>query len=99
MLKPKGREKLPRTEEDQTVINLPTFTEIRDYTLRSQNRGAILANLFEDYYNNMESQEMTFYNFKGLMQTYLDNIPYAEQTEAIKEMHVHLETRGYKYGS
>lgn len=78
------------------------FNDVHDVRLRNQNRGAILANIFERYtYKNHKGEKSLIAKDFPLMlreiEKYLSQIPNDEHEDAKKEMVKHLEDRGYSY--
>lgn len=82
-----------------SVNGLPSFDDVDDEELRAMNRGAILANLFEDYYECLGS---CTYPYKRLVQDqrdYLNGLSPTCKQKAMDAMHIHLAKRGFKFGS
>jgi hypothetical protein len=81
------------------VRSLSDFSDVEDYGLRSYNRGAVLANLLEDYYLSLKTPSNSFKAFLDSKDEYLLNIPRIEHQAAMDMMHYHLKQRGYTFGS
>ena len=73
------------------VSELPDFKSIEDFTLRSHNRGAILANIYESYVGS----EVELINS---LEEYMYLMPEAEKEAAEGYMLFHLKQRGYIIG-
>lgn len=75
-----------------------SFADVKDETLRTYNRGAVLANIFERYVNpktgKMEARDLTMCLRE--IHEYLVNLPEPERQHAHASMFVHLENRGYR---
>ncbi len=70
------------------INTLPSFNHIKDIKLRSQNRGAILANIYEVY---RQVEDQLLYS----LDVYLNKIPKEDQAISKYCMLVHLEKSGY----
>jgi len=73
--------------------DLPRFDSLKDKALRDANRGAILANIFEDIYDNVE--EFALSTISCQFDRYLVGLDTLEIEKAIKAMDIHLEKRGF----
>lgn len=71
-----------------------TFSEIQDEELRNYNRGAVLANLYED--NLMEGTKQCSEYGVSAVQAYLKRIPVEELSDAMRYMNEMLIVRGLK---
>jgi len=88
-----------RERHIQNLKNLSNFSDIKDEELRRRNRGAVLANIFEDYYGDTKTASYSFRDTLIAMEGYLNQFPHSEHKHIKSEMHVHLESRGYRFGS
>ena len=85
---------------DHNKAGMPpsSFTDVDDPQLRTYNRGAVLANIFERYVDARSRQLLP----KDLtmcvreIKSYLESLPKHERDDANASMHVHLEARGYR---
>lgn len=78
---------------------LSNFKDVSDLELRTQNRGAVMANLFEDYYRDCQTASYSFKTFLESIDEYLEGVPLKEVVKAKEAMKLHLIQRGYRYGS
>lgn len=81
------------------IRSLSDFSDVEDKYLRSYNRGAVLANLLEDYYLSLKTPSNSFKAFLDSKDEYLLNIPRTEHQDAMDMMHLHLKKRGFTFGS
>ena len=74
------------------------FTDVEDEKLRTYNRGAVLANIFERYVDpvkgSLTPKDLTMCIRE--IQQYLLDIPEHERNAANVSMHEHLTARGYR---
>jgi len=80
------------TKKGVNTNELPSFKKIEDEGLRSHNRGAILANIYEVYKG---SNNDVLYS----LEAYLNRIPEEERVSAKEAMVRHLKQRGYYFDS
>ena len=75
-----------------------SFEDVEDVNLRTYNRGAVLANIFERYVDaasrKMQAKDLTMCVRE--IRKYLDSLPEHERDDANASMHVHLHMRGYR---
>lgn len=75
-----------------------SFNDVDDVQLRTYNRGAVLANIFERYVDaasrKMLPKDLTMCVRE--IRSYLDSLPKHERDDANASMHVHLHARGYR---
>ena len=74
------------------VSELPSFNSIKDVCLRSQNRGAILANIYEAYRGSDR-------DLLHKLDTYIHTFSDKGREAAEGYMLIHLKQRGYAIGS
>lgn len=76
-----------------------TFHDVDDPILRAQNRGAVLANIYENYVTETpRGTQLLAKDFAMCtreLDRYLGLLPDHERGDARKEMFNHLERRGY----
>ena len=76
----------------EKINNYPLFQEVEDAELRANNRGAMLANIFEDFGNGKGAT--TRVGLAAAM-TYLSTVQdKGERVKAIEFMNAHLKSRG-----
>ena len=85
-------------KRDVDVRSLPDFSDIENVELRTQNRGAILANIFEDYYKESQTASYSFKFYLELSEGYLELFPLKEHASIKEAMTEHLSKRGYRFG-
>ena len=84
------------TQNVDDVSDLNDFNEVENRQLRSYNRGAVLANIYDKHFKNTKQIKVTsFADMLGEISAYLDKIPDNEKGEAQSEMILHLRKRGY----
>lgn len=76
------------------------FEDVKDVELRHKNRGAVLANIYEQYTSEDErgNVQLTAKNLAMCtrdMENYLDGMSRRERAAARSAMMVHLEKRGF----
>ena len=80
------------TKKDVDVNELPSFSNIKDIGLRSRNRGAILANIYETYKKSKG-------DLLSALESYIGRFPKEEREGIEGYMLFHLKQRGYTIGS
>lgn len=98
MLQNVNEENVEHYSHNEPGMPPSTFIDVEDYALRTYNRGAVLANIFERYVN---PRTRTLLPRDLLLCTreikqYLNDLPEAERNDANAAMHIHLEERGYR---
>lgn len=88
-----------KREENFSSQKPSDFSDIEDSSLRDYNRGAVLANFFEDYYKDISSDAVSYKKFLDTIDWYLEFCSIPEKDRAKHQMRVHLFQRGYVYGS
>jgi len=78
---------------------LPDFSDVKDEKLRVNNRGAILANIVEDYILSTRTASYSYKDFNESFDSYLSRFPKEEQRKVQDAMKAHLAKRGYGFGS
>lgn len=84
-------------EHNQEGALPATFHDVEDVNLRIFNRGAVLANIFEQHVDEKTGKILPRDLGMCLREvtTYLNLIPANEREDAHAAMFVHLEDRGY----
>jgi hypothetical protein len=87
-------------EYDHNKSGMPpsSFNDVEDVELRTHNRGAVMANMFERYvdHRTMTILPKDLLMFTREVQQYLNELPDGEREDATASMHVHLEMRGWR---
>lgn len=81
----------------QNLQDLPRFDNIGDTDLRAANRGAILANIYEDYLECYQTTAVQ--SLKEYFYDYLRGLAPLEKDFAMRKMLHHLLKRGINFES
>ncbi len=75
--------------------SVSSFNDVSNAGLRAYNRGAVLANIFEDHYRDGGMPVRLLPSFIQESDTYLHTIPEDETSDAKASMREHLKGRGF----
>lgn len=85
------------TQKEEEGKELHDFNDIESRELRDYNRGAVLANIHEQYVTDGVLQGGVLRQWLEAINSYLNRIPSDEHQSAKDAMSLHLTKRGFNY--